>query len=277
MNNLSSRPWHKHPVIEIILLVLLAFLFRTFLYGLYQVPTGSMETTLLVGERFLSDKLSMWIRNPQRGEIIAFNEPNYNYSSNPLKALFEHYVWGPQNWTKRIIGIPGDRVRGAIENGKTVIYLNEKKLDEPYLNQYPLIKQWINKGIDFNTRAPYTLLSYDPATPFDQQPFYRINPTLIDRAPNGTPVLIHPGTPQSYDVFDVTLGKNEYWAMGDNREGSYDSRRWGKLHRKFIHGRIIFRIWSIDSNDDWWIFDLLRHPIDFWQRIRWSRCLEKVH
>jgi signal peptidase I len=130
--------------VEIIGLLLLVFLIRTFGFGLYQVPSGSMETTLLVGERFFADKLSYLFREPRRGEVISFNEPpvSYHYSGNTLINLFQRYVWGPSNWTKRVIGVPGDEVRGAIEDGKPVVYLNGKKLDEPYLNKYPLIHLW---------------------------------------------------------------------------------------------------------------------------------------
>src|SRR3990170_2066742 len=131
-------------VSEIVGLLLVVFLIRTFGFGLYQVPSGSMETSMLVGERFFADKLSYVFRNPERLEVIAFNEPPkfYNYSKNKFKNLFQNYVWGPSNWTKRVIGKPGDEVRGVIEDGKPAIYLNGTKLDEPYLNQYPLIHVW---------------------------------------------------------------------------------------------------------------------------------------
>src|SRR5579871_3786143 len=103
-------------------LLLIVFLIRTFGFGLYQVPTGSMETTMLVGERFFADKLSYNFRAPRRGEIISFNDPSFKYSTNPITKIFQRYVWGPSNWTKRVIGIPGDIIRGVIENGKPVVY-----------------------------------------------------------------------------------------------------------------------------------------------------------
>ena len=123
---------------EILFWVVVIFLIRTFCFGLYQVPTGSMETTMLVGERFFADKATYLFRKPQRGEIIAFNDPQFHYSTSSAMFLWQNYVWGPSNWTKRVIGIPGDIVRGVIEDDKPVIYLNHKKLDEPYLNKYPI-------------------------------------------------------------------------------------------------------------------------------------------
>ncbi len=308
-------------VVEIAGLLLIVFLVRTYGFGLYQVPTGSMETSMLVGERFFADKFSYLFRSPERGEVISFNEPPqyYNYSKNGLMNLFQHYVWGPSNWTKRIIGKPGDEVRGAIENGKPVVYLNGKKLDEPYLNKYPLIKVWkedpqiIRAKVDREVRgilaAGYdssiiadvkaqildrytTPKSYDPNRPFEDQPFYDVNPNCVKFGESGQPELREPGTPleprhdvargdgrywSGSDEFQVTLGSDEYWLMGDNRLGSQDSRFFGPVKKNFIHGRIIIRIWSVDSDEAWWIWDLIKHPIDFWKRVRWSRFFQWVH
>ena len=124
---------------EFVALLVVVFLIRTFVFGLYQVPSGSMETTMLVGERFFADKFTYLFSSPQRGDIITLNDPTYAYSTNPLVNVFESYVWGPSNWTKRVIGIPGDHVKGVIEDGKPVVYVNGQKLNEPYLNEYPLI------------------------------------------------------------------------------------------------------------------------------------------
>ena len=61
------------------LLVILpiAFAIRTWGYGLYQVPSGSMETTMLVGESYFADKLSYnYSGKPKRGDIISFDQPD---------------------------------------------------------------------------------------------------------------------------------------------------------------------------------------------------------
>lgn len=267
-----------HWFLQIVLIVLIAFVIRTFFYGLYQVPTGSMETTILVGDRFWADKLTVWFKPPVRGDIIAFNDPTYPYSSNSFVNWFQRYVWGPSNWTKRVIGMPGDHVRGVIEDGKPVVYLNDKKLDEPYLNQYPLVAVYTGDPEKAGNGAQCIIQkSIDPKeTDLEKQPFYKIDPKSIVLDRDGKPQIVYPGTPIARDVFDVVLGENQYWAMGDNRLGSSDSRAWGILDGKLIHGKIIFRIWSLDSASDWWIVDLIKHPIDFWKRIRWGRCLQRV-
>src|SRR5579863_1527921 len=129
-------------VVEVVFLLAVVFLIRTWGFGLYQVPTGSMETTMLVDERFFADKLSYNFRKPRHSEIISMNDPEFKYSKNPATNLFQHYVWGPSNWTKRVIGIPGDIIKGVIEDGKAVVYRNGEKLNEPYINKYPLIRSF---------------------------------------------------------------------------------------------------------------------------------------
>jgi signal peptidase I len=282
--------WHDVALVRVpfeLLFVILpiAFVIRTFGFGLYQVPTGSMETTLLVGERFFADKLSYWLRKPQRGEIISFNEPRYSYSTNSAANLWQRYAsWNVSNWTKRIIGLPGDRVKGVIEDGRPVVYLNDKKLDESaYINKYPLIYVWRSLPYEtsrYSQERNIDSRSFDPSVSWDEQPFYRINPHLIILNPQTMEpqTILYPGTPHhsGADIFDITLGDNQYWVMGDNRLGSSDSRDWGSLDGKLIHGRIVFRIWSMDSTESWWFVDLIKNPLAFWRKIRWSRCLQTV-
>lgn len=338
--NIAKKAGFLASLQEFIGLLLLVLAIRIFFFGLYQVPTPSMETTMLVGERFFADKLSYFFRAPRRGEIISFNDPEFKYSSNPIMKLLQTYVFGPfpfrlgpDNWTKRIIGIPGDHVEGRVENGKPVVYVNGKKLDEPYINKYPLIcvlrqdpekvLEKIRREVDeqfgsmvknqaaveryiinrLNESLIIDLRSYDPSVSYEDQPFYRINEKLLTQEPMRMPgSLIRPdivdSCPQEEtesaikksptipsgenswngsDVFSIKLSENQYWCMGDNRLGSKDCRVIGPIKGEWILGRILLRIWSIDSNESWWIVDLIKHPIDFWKRVRWSRFFQMVH
>ena len=330
--------WGPWAFGQLIFLLSIVFLIRTIGFGLYQVPSGSMETTMLVGERFFADKFTYaFLRAPKRGEVISMNNPLFKYSKNPLKYYFQYYVWGPDNWTKRIIGQPGDHVQGIVENGVPFVYLNGKKLNEScYRNKYPLIKvlnvsreslqeqvrelmayyiaELRQKGqaVDPEDLRNYcehmisesnvTSKSFDPLSALDQQPFYRMRPEAIVPS-SDRPALINPddawqqahnqGSSQpnrewnGSDIFDVKLGENEYWLMGDNRRGSSDSRAMGPVPLSSIHGRILFRIWSHDSAystdmkgtwsnwlHSWFIVELVLHPIDFWNRMRWNRFFQ---
>jgi len=304
-------------------LLLIVFVVRSFVFGLYQVPSPSMETTMCVNERFLAEKFTYLFTDPKRGDILSMNDPTYEYSDNYFKRIFEEYVWGPSNWTKRVVGIPGDTLEGRVENGRPVVYLNGEKLDEPQVNKYPIMHVWksdkdiIKRAIDtqvaramrFKAITPkdardYTQqllmqkgldwVSFDPEKAWDKQPFYCVKPSRIYHDPKtGEKDILHPGTPlyginsfkipegknfwNRTDYFYVKLGADEYWCMGDNRLASADSRFFGPVKRRLIHGRIVWCIWSIDSDDSWWIIDLIKHPINFWQRIRWSRCMKKIY
>ena len=297
MTNIFNRfyRWLKRPAKTtlgeyaktFIIIVPIAFVIRTYFYGLYQVPTGSMETTMLVGERFFADKFSVFFWSPKHGDIISFNDPNFNYSTNSFVRTFQRYVWGPSNWTKRVIGIPGDHIQGKMEDGKPVVYRNGEKLDEPYLNQYPIVG--VMNG---QSGKLWDYRSYDEKYSFENQPFYIMNPEDVYRAKRLMPRYgftwdLKPHTPsfdhasgRNADEYDIKLGPNEYWAMGDNRLGSYDCRMWapgGKpLNGELIHGKIVFRILSFDSSESWLLLDLIKHPIEFWRRVRWSRCLNVV-
>lgn len=292
-------------MIEVFVVVIpVVFVIRTVVFGLYVVPSGSMEPTLLVGERFLADKLTYWFSKPRRGDVIAFNQPErvpgfsqgFVYSENPLVNSWQRYVWGPENWTKRVIGLPGDHVQGRVENGRPVVYINGEKLDEPYVNPHPLIAVWHNveaksqQGVR-RCSSPYcTYKTYDPAIPLEQQMFYRITPDQIRSYP-GIPQTRQPYTSEEggHDEFDVVLGPSQYWVMGDNRRNSIDSRWFGPLEENQIHGKIVFRVLSSDFPvTQSWLrnvplgvvdclpFQLVLDPINFWRTMRWNRCLQII-
>lgn len=310
----TKKPDFFDTVKEVTTLLLIVFIIRTFGFGLYQVPTGSMETTMLVGERFFADKLSYLFIDPNRGDIISFNDPLFNYSGNKFVRLFQEYVWGPTNWTKRIIGLPGETIKGVVENGTPVLYINGKKLNEPYVNKHPLVPVYksdpkeitraaekealklvaegklpgskIQEFVAFRLEQAIEWRSMDISKPYENQDYYSVPQewviTMLEPKNAGEPVL-----PRSHhleeidwatspDNFEITLGADEYWVMGDNRRGSKDSRFIGALSKHFIHGRILFRIWSLDSYENWWIMHLIKNPVDFWNKMRWHRFLQFV-
>lgn len=321
----NVHPTHTQRVYEIVkeitLLLLIVFMVRTFIFGLYQVPTGSMETTMLVGERFFGEKCSYLLRKPRIGEVVALNDPTYAYASNPLVRLFQRYIWGPENWTKRVIGLPGDHLQGVIEYGQPVIYRNGERIEEPYVNDLPLVyvlpvdqdivrtqviediaqifpinahsAEGIERLAHYMMKEYAIPKTYDPAYSIQKQPFYHMEASMLLKNAQGSIIYEGPRVPiencgaqvrganirqrfNGTDEFDVYLGANEYWLMGDNRLGSTDSRYYGPISGEHIHGRIVFRIWSIDSSASWWMVDVLRDPLTFWSRIRWNRFFQII-
>lgn len=103
----------------IIAIALAAALFINFVIIINSVvPSGSMETTIMTNSRMMGLRVSYWFNDPQRGDIIVFRYPD-----DPS-----------ENFVKRVIGEPGDTVE--IIGGVT--YVNGEKLDEPYLKETPL-------------------------------------------------------------------------------------------------------------------------------------------
>ncbi len=278
----------QSTVVQAIVWLSIIFVIRTFVFGLYVVPSPSMETTMLVGERFLADKCTLWFTGIKRGDVISFNDPTYTYADNVFANWWQRYVgitslsdWGPSNWTKRVIGVPGDRIQGKIEDGTPVVYRNGQKLEEPYVNVYPLITLWSCQAADASWHLrgvqPTIRRSYDPDKPYSKQPFYQIDPSKVVSIP-GIKQILSPGqpAPDVRDEFDIRLDKDEYWVMGDNRLASSDSRAWGPLKEQLIHGKIRLCLFSIDSDYSWWIMHLLAHPIDFFTKVRWSRAMRPI-
>ncbi len=153
--------------------VTIAFV-RYFLFKPFYVKGASMEPNFFDKEYLIIDELSYRLRAPQRGEVIVFKYPH-----NPK----EYFL-------KRIIGLPGERVKVA--EGKIMVYNHQHPegvvLDEPYLSR------------DLDTGG---------------------------------------------EIIKV-LSANEYFVMGDNRQNSYDSRRFGPIDKSLIVGRAWFRGWPFN-------------------------------
>jgi signal peptidase I len=100
---------------SVTLTIALAFFLRFFVVQPFIVEGSSMEPNFHDREYIVIDKASYRFREPHRGEVIVFHPPN-----DPS-----------QNYIKRIIGLPGDTVEIKEED----VYINNKKVDEPYLGE----------------------------------------------------------------------------------------------------------------------------------------------
>jgi signal peptidase I len=301
MLNEVTKPLWRQWSEAIIIAVVLAFVIRTVIFGLYCVPSGSAEPTILVGDHIWGNKFIYFFQKPKRGEFVIFDNPTFELNkSSKFKVLWQKYVGlsipflglesGPENVVKRLIAIPGDTIEGRVEDDKPVIYLNGKKLDEPYVNPYPLIKVRRTRGfIDADHFGPFRIpeflglkymidphfpvCTYDPSKSLSDQPFYKLTQEdVVKDLATGMPMVIPPYSPTQADIFGpITIPDGKYWLMGDSRNNSYDSRYWGLLDESAIHGRASFVILSIDTSEAFWFYDLMKHPIDFWTKhIRWN-------
>ena len=297
----TPKPIWRKWTEEIIIAIGIVFVIRTLIFGLYTVPSGSAEPTILVGDKIWGNKMIYFFQKPKRGEFVIFDNAMFKFDeSSMFKRFWQKYVGlgipllgleaGPENVVKRVIAIPGDIIEGRVEDEKPVIYLNNKRLDEPYVNPYPLIKVHRTKGfinsdhfgpfkipeflgLQYMVDPHFPVCTYDPSKPLSEQPFYKLNQNeiAINRL-SGTPMIIPAHTPTRADTFGpIIIPDGKYWVMGDSRNNSGDSRYWGLLDESSIHGRASFIILSIDTSESFWIYDLMKHPIDFWTKhIRWN-------
>jgi signal peptidase I len=123
----------------IIIAFVLALLIKTFLVQAFYIPSPSMDPTLKVGDRVLVNKLAYKFHGPSRGDVIVFSNPGQcpEPHRNPVSA-FVHWITeglgvsapACEDFIKRVIGLPGD----VVEERSGVIYVNGKRLVEPYLN-----------------------------------------------------------------------------------------------------------------------------------------------
>ncbi|QDY07022.1 signal peptidase I [Micromonospora sp. HM134] len=136
--------WQELPLLLIVAFCL-AVLIRTFLLQAFFIPSSSMEDTLLIGDRVLVNKVVYDMRDPLRGEVVVFRGTDkWVAQENPvppagaagkigrtLGDLVGVSRPGEKDFIKRVIGVPGDRVKCCDDQGRVMV--NGIPLDEPYV------------------------------------------------------------------------------------------------------------------------------------------------
>jgi signal peptidase I len=225
--------------------VVIAIFVITFIVQAFQIPSESMENTLLIGDYLLVNKLCyggtglgdhlMPYQRIARGDIIVF-----------------HYPVDPQqHFVKRVIGVPGDRLRMVNKR----VFINGKPLDEPYVHFVePLNDQ-------FRDSFPRVDI---PARRLEGDWWLQMQKLVVDG--------------------QLIVPEGHYFVMGDNRDDSLDSRYWGFVPQENIIGRPLIIYWSVrdwDRNPSASITGRLSHlayaVTHIFQITRWNRTLRLVH
>jgi signal peptidase I len=225
--------------------VVIAIFVITFIVQAFQIPSESMENTLLIGDYLLVNKLCyggtglgdhlMPYQKIARGDIIVF-----------------HYPVDPQqHFVKRVIGVPGDRLRMVNKR----VFINGKPLDEPYVHFVePLNDQ-------FRDSFPRVDI---PARRLEGDWWLQMQKLVVDG--------------------QLIVPEGHYFVMGDNRDDSLDSRYWGFVPQENIIGRPLIIYWSVrdwDRNPSASITGRLSHlayaVTHIFQITRWNRTLRLVH
>jgi signal peptidase I len=224
--------------------VLIALFVRTVAYEPFNIPSGSMIPTLLVGDYLFVSKFSygysryslplglplfsgrIFFTPPERGDVAVFKKPTDNST----------------DYIKRIIGLPGDRIQ--VKGG--ILFIN----DEPAKREFV---------------GPYA----DPDGPrgFAYQRY-------IETLPNGRRhSIIEIGDNQPLDNTPVfVVPPKHFFMMGDNRDNSQDSRTRdvGFVPMENLVGRAEFLFFSIDPSAHWW--EIWKWPTS----IRWGRPFSAI-
>ncbi len=201
-------------------IILVVFVLRSFIVEPFRIPSGSMMPTLLVGDFILVNKFTYGIRLPViNKKIIDLGEPRrgdvfvFKYPQNPTV-----------DYIKRVVGVPGDKI--AYRN-KT-LYVNGKPQEQTPIGVYT--------GTGSGARETGA---------------FHLNESLGDLEHE---ILVNPMAPdfgygcQVLARGEITIPDGHYFAMGDNRDNSNDSRCWGLVPERNLVGKA-FGIWmNWDSN-----------------------------
>jgi signal peptidase I len=118
----DRRPDHVRSIVEWVAVIVgalvVALVVKTFLFQAFYIPSASMEPTLEKGDRVLVNKLSYDLHDVNRGDVVVFELPEDKIGPDGIKDLI-----------KRVVGLPGD----TIETRDGVVYVNDRRLEEPYL------------------------------------------------------------------------------------------------------------------------------------------------
>lgn len=142
----KQMPWWQELPLLLVVAFSLAVLVRAFLVQPFFIPSGSMEDTLLIDDRVLVNKVVYDMRDPVRGEVVVFRgtdrwapeqraEPAAGFFAKVSRTMGDLVGVsrpGEKDFIKRVIGLPGDRVKCCDEGRVTV---NGRPLDEPYVQE----------------------------------------------------------------------------------------------------------------------------------------------
>jgi len=238
----------------IVYAALIAVVIRTVAFEPFNIPSGSMIPTLLIGDYLFVSKYSygysrfslpfapdlfqgrIFKEMPKRGDVVVFKNPHQEST----------------DYIKRIIGLPGDRIQ--VKGGQLLV--NGVEVARKLVGDYTSMTS--DDTPDMQRPVPIEAIEYSETLPGG-----KTHPILKETDqgwPNNTPEYVVP--------------PNSLFAMGDNRDNSQDSRfqdAVGFIPMDNLVGRAEFIFFSIDATAPWW---------EFWEwpfEIRWSRLFTGIN
>ena len=233
-------------VIVVIEALIIALIFRTFLYQPFSIPTASMQQTLMIGDYFLANKwawgfgkYSFPLPVPFNGRFLSFNEPQ----RGDIAVFRNESV--EMDYIKRVIGLPGDRI--------------QMKQGRLYINGTMVEREPAGTATDYNDRMQGVQVQL-----------------YTETLPNGVTHTIQEISDNEWldDTAEFVVPAGHYFMMGDNRDRSADSRVLSDVgyvpFGNFI-GKAEARFFSIRNNLPPWA--LWEWPAN----VRWDRMFQFVN
>jgi signal peptidase I len=202
----------RSGALGLLLMVGLAFSFRSAIADWNDVPTGSMKPTILIGDRIFVNKLAYDLK-------IPFTQVRVATWAAPARGDIVT-CWSPADGArlvKRVVGVPGDVL--AMKNSKLIVNGETVALTAADVAQITAAM-----GVDAADKIFYT----------EQLPDH---PHLV---------AITPGKRAIRDFGPLNVPADKYFMMGDNRDNSADSRYFGFVDRDQVVGRVQGTVWSLD-------------------------------
>jgi len=246
----KHREQPRNTIAEWVVTIVLLLFGTTTLVQAFVIPTGSMEDTLLIGDHLLVDKLTYAPDGGFSKYILPYENPKHGDI-----IVFRYPADITQTFVKRVIGVPGDRIKVV----DRAVYRNGVRLNEPYVYH----KQGYGAGMGTFPGEPNAYA--DPQHPL--QGILQAD-MLQHHVVNG----------------EVVVPPDSYFAMGDNRENSLDSRYWGFVPRDYIIGKPVLIYWSYRASTEDLagssVNSLVSHATDlvehFFTRTRWDRTFKLI-
>lgn len=211
-------------------IIAIVFVLRTFIAEPFQIPSSSMRPGLIVGDFILVNKFTYGIRMPVSNEVVI--------PMNPIAhgdvVVFAYPENESVSFVKRIVALPGDTIeyrhKKLIINGQEV---PQKVLgQETYIENTPMGAITLEPEIldEQSGTHQYQVYQLPEAAPF--------NPQVVRDYMRNNPACRYEG----FEAFTCKVPQGQYFAMGDNRDNSDDSRYWGFVSDRHIVGKAFF-VW----------------------------------
>lgn len=248
-------------------ILLLVFTTRSFLYEPFQIPSGSMMPTLLIGDFILVNKFIYGIKNPINQKILV----SFHHPKRGDLIVFQYPKDPKFNYIKRVIGEPRDKVVYNIIGKKLIIYPMQpdgtysKELSVVYSNIIPSnFVQTFYKSKDGIIKSNF--IKIDPTEKIVDGIRLIKTTESLNKVTHDILTMISPGDNRFAQVqgkysqqliSEWLVPENEYFVMGDNRDNSSDSRYWGCVPESNIIGKAVMIWMSFEKDEGKWPTDIL--------------------